>query len=252
MLDRHDLGRPVYALSAICLGLIGLWWRDFAGVWQPLDNLGIEFNRPVVAAVYALAFLAAGAAALWPTAARVALPTLAFLHGLAMLGWMPRVITHGAWTGFFEMFSLTIAAVVGYARLQPLTSVPAAKTIEMGRVMFSICLVVFGLSHFVYGEETARMVPPWLPPGPMFWAYATGALYVLAGIAIAARMQAVLAARLTVAMMLVINGLVWLPMLIDKPEHFNWCGNAITFAMAAAAWVLADAIAMPAYRRIVA
>jgi uncharacterized membrane protein len=241
MLDRHDLGRPIYALSAIFLGSIGLWWRDFAGVWQPLDNLG-DFNRPIVATGYALVFLLAGAATFWRASAGFGLLTLAFLHFLAMLGWIPRVIAHGAWTGFFEMLSLTIAGVVGFARLRP-RRVWATKTIQIGRIAFSICLLVFGLSHFFFSAETAQMVPMWLPPGQMFWAYASGAIYILAGIAIAVDYRAVLAALLTVAMIILIQALVWLPMLIAKPENFTWSGNAITFAIAAAKWVIADAIA---------
>jgi uncharacterized membrane protein len=241
MLDRHDLGSLMYALSAIFLGSIGLWWRDFAGIWQPLDNLG-DFNRTTVATGYALAFLLAGVATLWRASAGLGLLILALLHFLAALGWIPRVIAHGAWTGFFEMLSLTIAGVVGFARLSPQRAW-ASQTMHIGRILFSICLLVFGLSHFFYSAETAQMVPTWLPPGQMFWAYASGAIYILAGIAIAADYRAVLAAQLTVAMIILIQALVWLPMLIAKPQNFTWSGNAITFAIAAATWVIADGIA---------
>jgi hypothetical protein len=44
-------------------------------------------------------------------------------------------------------------------------------------------------------------------------------------------------------MMLVIGALVWVPMLIDKPIHFMWAGTAITFALATAAWAVADSLA---------
>ncbi len=36
--------------------------------------------------------------------------------------------------------------------------------------------------------------------------------------------------------------LIWLPKLVAAPhDHFNWAGNAISIAMTAAAWVVADA-----------
>ena len=242
MMKRDDLGRIMYGLSAVLLGTIGLIWRDFAAVWQPIDNL-IVFNRTVVASLYAFAFLAAGIATLMSRGARFGLPVLVLLHLLAALGWIPRVIGHAAWNGFFEMLSLTIAGVVAYARLGTLSYDRAARSIVIGRFVFAVCLLSFGITHFISTAETAGMVPAWLPPGQMFWAWATGAFYVLASLALMIERHAVLASRLVIVMMLTFNVLVWLPMLIDKPIHFMWAGNAITFAMAAAAWVIADSIA---------
>ena len=242
MINRDGLGTIMYALSAVLLGIIGLIWHDFAAVWQPIDNLGIAFNRPVVASLYAFAFLAAGVATLVPSAARFGLPVLASLHLLAALGWIPRVIGHGAWNGFFEMLSLVIAGVVAYARLRSLSYTQAARLIAIGRIVFAVCLLSFGISHFTSRAETAGMVPAWLPPGQIFWAWVTGACYLLASLALLIQRHAALAARLVVVMMLGFNFLVWLPMLIDKPIHFMWAGNAITFAMAAGAWVIADSI----------
>ena len=241
MLTRHDLGRPMYAFSGICLGCIGLWWRDFAGVWQPLDNLG-DFDRPVVATLYAIIFVLAGIASLWRVSAGFGLLTMAVLHLLATLGWIPRAIGHNAWTGLFEMLALTIAGVVGFANLN-LPKSWALQSVLIGRVLFSICLLVFGLSHFFFITETAQMVPAWLPLGQTFWAYVTGAIYILAGVSMVIDYRGVLAAQLTVALIVSIQALVWLPMLIAKQDNFTWSGNAITFAIAAATWVIGDAIA---------
>jgi uncharacterized membrane protein len=242
MLKRDGLGTLMYGLSAVLLGVIGLIWHDFAAVWQPIDNV-IGFNRTVVASVYAFAFLAAGIATMIPRAARFGLPVLVVLHLLAALGWIPRVIGHAAWNGFFEMLSLTIAGVVAYARLGTLSYTAAAPMIAIGRIVFAVCLLSFGISHFSSSAETAGMVPAWLPPGKMFWAWATGAFYLLASLALLIQRHAVLAARLVIVMMLSFILLVWLPMLLDKPIHFMWAGNAITFAMATAAWVIADSVA---------
>jgi uncharacterized membrane protein len=241
-MSTPSLGRVMYGLSAMFLGVIGLVWRDFAAVWQPIDNLGIDFNRPVVASIYAIAFLVSGIATLIPRTARFALPVLAVLHLLAALGWIPRVIAHGAFNGFCEMLSLTVAAVVAYARLGTLSYDRAAGTLQGGRILFAICLLSFGITHFMASAETARMVPAWLPGGQMFWAWATGVFYLSAGVALIINRHALLAARLVTVMMFVIGLLVWVPMLINKPIHFMWAGTAITFALTAAAWVIADSL----------
>src|SRR3954453_3364680 len=47
-------------------------------------------------------------------------------------------------------------------------------------VIYGLALIAFGLSHFVYLSLTAPLVPAWLPT-PVFWAYSTGAVYLVAG-----------------------------------------------------------------------
>ena len=54
----HDLGRVVYGLAGIALGIIGLVWRDFAAVWQPLENLGAASHRAVIAVVFPIVIYA--------------------------------------------------------------------------------------------------------------------------------------------------------------------------------------------------
>jgi hypothetical protein len=63
----------------------------------------------------------------------------------------------------------------------------------------------------------------------------------VAGIAIALNYRGALAAQVTVTMIILIQAMVWVPMLIAKQENFTWSGNAITFAIAAATWVVGGA-----------
>jgi len=163
------------------------------------------------------------------------------------LGWVPRIVgrpgIYGTWNGFFEQFSLVAAGVVAYASLASLTSASKARTMEAGRCVFGICAMSFGLSHFMAIAETASMVPRWIPPGQQFWAWATGAFHMLAGIAIVSGVQAALASRLLAAMILGFGALVWAPALFADPaDHVRWAGNAINLALAGAAWIVADSL----------
>jgi uncharacterized membrane protein YphA (DoxX/SURF4 family) len=242
----HDLGRRVYGLAGIALGIIGLVWRDFAAVWQPLENLGAASHRAVSAVVFAAALLCTGAATLWRRTAPIGLLALTVLHFISALGWIPRILgnpgTFGVWNGFCEEFALVCAGVVGYASLSPPPSPWTRRSARAGCLLFGVCAVAFAFGHFTAIRETASFVPSWIPPGQRFWAWATGIFHLLAGLAIASGVQAGLASRLLTAMMAGFGVLVWAPMVIAAPSHFNWAGNAINLALVGAAWVIADGI----------
>ena len=122
----------------------------------------------------------------------------------------------------------------------------AVRKIQIGRSLFGLCVVVFGLAHFLALRETAAMVPSWIPPGQHFWALATGVAHLLAGVAILTGILAGLASRLFTAMLLSFGVLVWIPSVFAHPDaHMMWAGNAINLALAGAAWVVADSIRQP-------
>jgi uncharacterized membrane protein YphA (DoxX/SURF4 family) len=93
---------------------------------------------------------------------------------------------------------------------------------------------------------TAPLVPKWLPPGPEFWAYATGVAHIAAGIAILTGVQARLAAILLTVMFASFTPLVHIRMLLADPSnHWIWNENAVNLALTGAAWVVADSLARP-------
>lgn len=240
----RDLGRVVYGLAGVALGIIGLVWRDFAAVWQPLENLGAASHRAVIAVIFAAAFLCAGGATIWRPTAPIGFLALAVLHFISALGWIPRILGNpgifGVWNGFCEQFALVCAGVVGYASLSALTSPWKERATRTGRLFFAVCAVAFAFGHFTAIPEAAAFVPKWIPPGQRLWAWATGVFHLLAGLAIGSGVQAALASRLLTAMMIGFGVLVWAPMVIATPNHFNWAGNAINLALVGAAWVIAD------------
>jgi uncharacterized membrane protein YphA (DoxX/SURF4 family) len=244
-----NLGSHVYGVAAIAFGVIGLIWRDFETVWQPIQALPFAVpHRTAVACLFALCILLGGLAIQWPRTTRIGAVTLGILYLICTLFWLPRVIGFpkivGVWLGFAEQFSLVIAAVIVYASVEPRDSTRAVRTIQVARILFGICFLVIGLSHFVYVPQTAAMVPKWIPPGGNFWAITTGIAHVCAGLAILSGVLAGLASRLLTAMILGFGLLVWLPTLIATPrDHTAWGGNAVNLAIAGAAWIVADSFA---------
>ncbi|MEO5893074.1 MAG: hypothetical protein ABIQ31_22680 [Ferruginibacter sp.] len=53
----------------------------------------------------------------------------------------------------------------------------------MGRILFSVTLVSFGIDHFLYIDLVARLVPAWFPD-PVFWKYLGGVTLICSGVAI--------------------------------------------------------------------
>jgi uncharacterized membrane protein len=237
----RNLGVHVYGIAAIALGVIGLIWRDFASVWQPIATDIPHYTA--LALLCAVVFLVAGFAVQWRPSADAGLVVLAVLYSIFAVRWLLRVVGFpsliGTWLGFAEQFTLVLAAIVATSWLYRAASMSRAI-----RVLFGLCLVSFALAHFIAVKETAGMVPTWIPGSQHFWAIATGVAHLLAGIALITGVMARLAARLFTLMILCFGVLIWVPRLVGDPHnHMNWAGNAVNLAIAGAAWVFADSIA---------
>jgi uncharacterized membrane protein YphA (DoxX/SURF4 family) len=197
----------------------------------------------------ALLPLVAGLALQWQRAALLGAAALFVPYCLAIISFdVPRGFTHpaefGAWYGVMENSALAAGALIictFHARLEAKT---AERLSKIARISFGICLIYFGLAHHFYLANTVSMVPRWLPPGQTFWAYATGAGHVAAGIAIISGVYARLGAMLLTAMFIAFAVLVHAPrILITLPhDHFAWGENAVNFALIASAWVVAASI----------
>jgi uncharacterized membrane protein YhaH (DUF805 family) len=81
---------------------------------------------------------------------------------------------------------------------------------RLAYLLFAICVISFMLEQLISLSATASFVPEWLPPGQMFWAILTTIAFALAAIALLVERQALLASRLTTAMIVAFGLLVWL------------------------------------------
>jgi uncharacterized membrane protein len=158
-----------------------------------------------------------------------------FMHG-------PLLFQHPAsfasWSGAAEQATLVAGGLAAYACLTQKLNVGKIAVTLMG-----VCLVIFGIAHFLYLDFTASMVPAWLPGSQKFWAAATGAGHIAAGIALLTGIQRKLAAFAITAMFGSFSILVHLPLLLADPKaHMSWVMNAINLALTGAAWAVATCI----------
>ena len=242
-------GRRFYGLGIMALAVVCLALGDF-DPGQPVPR-NFPFRTPLAYAAAAF-ILAAGAAVQWRRAASWGSAALGVYYALIVVVLMNgrvalvRYAEYGTYSGIAEQLAIAAAALIVYAANARIDAAVAARLRRGGQLVFAVCALLFGGAHFAYLNLTAPLVPKWLPPSQEFWAYATGAGDIAAGIAILVDVHARLAAILLTAMFASFTPLVHVPMLLADPSnHMNWSENALNLALIGAAWVVADSLARP-------
>lgn len=237
------LGIRSYGIGAIALGAVGIAWGDFALQWQPVAPWfpGRTLLAYLLAAALVIAGVCVTAAGRRAIAGATALTGLYFVVVALMHG--PLIFQHpasfAAWSGAAEQVTLVAG---GLAALGWLTRRQALGTVAV--TLMGVCLLVFGIAHFLYLDFTASLVPAWLPGGQKFWAAATGIGHLAAGVAFLTGMQTRPAAFAVTAMFGSFSILVHLPLLLADPKaHMSWVMNAINLALTGAAWAVATHLA---------
>ena len=194
------LGHVLFAIGLAGIGVLSLASGDFAYTWQPVPSWVIW--RHGLAYASGLLLLGAGMGMLVKRASRLsALVMTIYLSTWVLLLQSPRVAQAptnlGMWLGLSESMALFCGGWTLFLSLAG-TEHHLPKFLADPRVpryLFGAACVVLGLSHFVYLDITAGMVPAWLPDRTGF-AYLTGAGHFAAGLAILSSVLPRLAATL--------------------------------------------------------
>ncbi len=250
----NKLGHILFALGLAGLGLLSLRFDDFALVWQP-----VPANVPHRET---LAYLSGGLLLIGGigmfrrrTAAWSALVLTLFALSWLLLLQVPRVaanpLNEGMWLGFGENLLLATGGWCLYAVLSrrgkdsPAPFTVGNAGLRAGQLLFGIALPLIGLSHFVYAQGTASMVPAWLPHHIAF-AYLTGAGHILAGIGIVFSVFPRLAATLEALMLSLFVILIHIPGVVGAPhDRLQWTMVFVATAFTGAAWALAGSLFEP-------
>jgi uncharacterized membrane protein len=121
-------------------------------------------------------------------------------------------------------------------------SLKFAGGMRIARFLFAVSCLELGLSHFVYAEGTASMVPAWLPDRLGF-AYLTGAGHFAAGVAILFAIFPRLAATMEAIMISLFVLLVHLPGVASEPaSRLKWTMLFVATALAGSAWAIARSL----------
>jgi uncharacterized membrane protein len=244
-MDWKTAARIVFALTFIGIGVIGLVSGTFAPIWNSVPETAPA--RSLLAYLSTFASLVCGAGLLAKrTAAPAALALTIFLIAWTVatkgLYIVRAPLVEGSYQSNGENWVLIGAAWVLYAdQVKSRNFLSSELGVRIAYLFYGLGLIAFGLSHFFYLDLTAPLVPAWLPGTPVFWAYATGIIYTVCGLAIVAGFESRLAALGAAANITLITLLVWGPIVAAgglTPMHFQ--ETIVSCALTGAAWVLAS------------
>ena len=240
-----------FAVGMIGLGILALVYGDFALVWQPVAPW--IPGRTVLAYGAGLIMLFGGVGLLLrataPWSARILFPYLIVWLLLKVPALVVAPQMEAVWLGFGEIAVLLAGGWILFATLaglregSPLTFATGEKGIRIARILFAVSLIPIGLSHLVYVKETAALVPAWLPYR-VGWAYLTGAGQIACGLGVLFSIFPRVAAWAEAGMISLFTLLVWGPAIVAAPRtRLPWTAFFISWAIASAAWVVAQNIA---------
>ena len=243
VISRLNLGRHVFGVAALVFGLVTLVWPAYYD-WLQLPWNAQDGRFFAYAASAAQIF--GGATIQFRRTAKIGAAVLGAVYLVIALLSVPQIIAtprvFSPWGNFFNQFAMVTGAAIVYGRLS--SALAPQKLDRIGRILFGVCTVSFTLYQALYLDLTAALVPKWFPPNQMFWAVATTVTFALAAMALLVNRLALLATRLLTLMLVSFGLLVWIPLLFSDPHtHSSWTETAETFAIAGAAWILADLLA---------
>jgi len=114
------------------------------------------------------------------------------------------------------------------------------STLKIGRLLYGLVFIVFGLNRFFNASMLSGIVPI---PGGVFWVYVTGLAILAAAIAILTGKQARLACQLLGILLFIFALTIHLPNMINQGIMAGLSNFLKDTALGAAAWVIAETYA---------
>jgi len=241
----------LFAIGMIGLGILALIYGDFALVWQPVAPW--IPGRTILAYGSGLLMLLGGIGLLFRSTAAWSARILFLYLIVWLLLKVPALFVapgmEAVWLGLGEIAVLLSGGWVLFAQLAalpegtPLKFATGENGIRLARILFAVSLIPIGLSHIVYVKQTADFVPAWLPYR-VGWAYLTGAGQIASGLGVLFSIFPRVAAWAEAGMISLFTLLVWGPAILAAPRtRLPWTAFFISWAIASAAWVVAQNIA---------
>ncbi|HQQ82674.1 MAG TPA: hypothetical protein PK059_05750 [Cyclobacteriaceae bacterium] len=194
-------GRKLYAICMAGLGIQQLFYLDFRPVFAP-DSSWLP-GLPIVAALFSFWLIISGFAMFIERRGKSFALMLGTVFLLLFAGYhVPHLLfinpygrMFGAWVNALKELALAggaFAFAQSYGEDSDLDALflfnKLSSMAPWGKVFFSWVMLLFGVTHFVYTDFAAKLVPAWIP-GAFFWTYVSGIALIGSGTAIILRIR---------------------------------------------------------------
>lgn len=257
MKEPVRIGHLFYGLAMIVYGIQQLVYGNFRNVQLPAWQSSLPL-LPFWAYVTGAGLVVAGVAIILRKKARPVLLVLGgiflflflFVHvPFEMFGEVNSSLHLALWVDALKELALSGGAFVMAGTFRP-DGKPASKSaimtfleklIPFGHMLFCITMIAFGLTHFMYAEHVATLVPHAFPDH-LFWTYLAAVALIGSGFAIILRIRQGAIAMLLSLMLFLWVIVLHVPRAIDDP--FVQRGNELSsafdaLAFSGIAWVIA-------------
>jgi uncharacterized membrane protein len=233
------------AVGLIGLGVLSILYRDFTLQWEPVPP-GVPMRHLLGAASGALLLTCGVLLTMKGRRAAGAALTATFIGVWVVFLHLPKALAHptnlAGWLAIAETLAMSTGALVLFREQRG----GAAKDIwaRIALLLFGLSLVAFGISHFLFAEFTASMVPAWLPQR-LALAYLTGAIHALAGVAVLLGVQRRAALVVEATMMSSFVALVHVPRVLAHPaDRTELTLLFVAITLASTTWAVATSRAL--------
>ena len=230
-------GHAVFAMTLIALGVMGVFQGHFTSTWTGVPrswpaHLTLTYLSAGISTGCGIGLLFARSA---PVASRLLLGYLLLwllLFRIPHIFYAPKSVD--TWWGLGDTAVMVAAAWSLYASFAD-----AGRGFRVARAFYGLALIPFGIAHFTNLNDTAPLVPAWLPWHVGF-AYFTGIAFIAASAAVLTGAFARLATTLSVWQLGLFTLLVWGPVIVSGATAPQWTEFVTSWVLTAAAWVVAD------------
>jgi uncharacterized membrane protein len=227
MASLYQAGRIFYGISITGLGFLTNYYHDFPYMLLPPNHIRIPGLIVVVYVFGSMLILAGVFIVLEKKARAVSLLLGTVLLFIFFFYFIPYELIAtsnymhlGEWENAEKELALSggafiIAGCFSEKKDNPLIRF-LSRLIPFGVIFFSIPIISFGVSHFLYAKDVVDYVPSWIP-WHMFWIYLAGTALIGSGLAIILKIRVGLIAALLGAMIFIWFIILHIPRVIASP-----------------------------------